>query len=291
MPLRRRMAVGDRAGGRRRRGARRAAPRTRVGARRAARAGRRPAARAGAARAGGRGTAAAGDRAAARARSAAAAAAVAPFGGIPAPPAQRGGSRGVHPVRAGRRRPARAARQRSRAAGRRRARGPSRRARRGEFLSDVDVAGDHVRVLTAPLERRRRDPARPLAGVDRLRARAAALGAAGAGGRRASRSPLLLGRLAARHLVAPVVRVTEAARHIAQTEDLGPPDRGHEPGRGGRARRPLQRDARHAGGLDRRAAAAGRGRVARAAHARDLAAHEHRGARARATRSRPSARA
>jgi two-component system, OmpR family, sensor histidine kinase MprB len=31
----------------------------------------------------------------------------------------------------------------------------------------------------------------------------------------------LLGRLAARHLVAPVARVTEAARHIAQTEDLG----------------------------------------------------------------------
>jgi HAMP domain-containing protein len=30
-----------------------------------------------------------------------------------------------------------------------------------------------------------------------------------------------LGRLAARHLVAPVARVTEAARHIAQTEDLG----------------------------------------------------------------------
>ncbi len=31
----------------------------------------------------------------------------------------------------------------------------------------------------------------------------------------------LLGRLAARHLVAPVVRVTDAARHIAATEDLG----------------------------------------------------------------------
>jgi two-component system sensor histidine kinase MprB len=31
----------------------------------------------------------------------------------------------------------------------------------------------------------------------------------------------VLGRLAARHLVAPVVRVTEAARHIARTEDLG----------------------------------------------------------------------
>ena len=30
-----------------------------------------------------------------------------------------------------------------------------------------------------------------------------------------------LGRLAARHLVAPVVRVTEAARHIEETEDLG----------------------------------------------------------------------
>jgi two-component system sensor histidine kinase MprB len=30
-----------------------------------------------------------------------------------------------------------------------------------------------------------------------------------------------LGRLAARHLVAPVVRVSDAARHIAETEDLG----------------------------------------------------------------------
>jgi two-component system sensor histidine kinase MprB len=90
----------------------------------------------------------------------------------------------------------------------------------GEFLSDAEVQNDHVRVLTAPLEGGGALLlARSLESTDsvlsRLRWVLLALVAGGIG------LAALLGRLAARHLVAPVTRVTEAARHIAQTEDLG----------------------------------------------------------------------
>jgi len=88
------------------------------------------------------------------------------------------------------------------------------------FAADADVGGGHVRVLTVPL----RDGGalqlgRSLASTDTVLARlrwvllALVLGGIALAA--------LLGRLAARHLVAPVTRVTEAARHIAQTEDLG----------------------------------------------------------------------
>jgi two-component system sensor histidine kinase MprB len=90
----------------------------------------------------------------------------------------------------------------------------------GEFLADADVAGDHVRVLTAPLAGGGAlRLARSLESTDRVLARlrwvllALVLGGIALAA--------LLGRLAARHLVAPVRRVSEAARHIADTEDLG----------------------------------------------------------------------
>jgi two-component system, OmpR family, sensor histidine kinase MprB len=90
----------------------------------------------------------------------------------------------------------------------------------GEFLSDDDVVGDHVRVLTVPLNGGGAVQfARSLESTDSVLARLRwVLLALVAGGIALA---ALLGRLAARHLVAPVVRVTEAARHIAQTEDLG----------------------------------------------------------------------
>jgi two-component system sensor histidine kinase MprB len=88
------------------------------------------------------------------------------------------------------------------------------------FLSDAHVGGDHVRVLTVPLERGGAIQfARSLASTDAVLARlrwvllALVLGGIALAA--------VLGRLAARHLVAPVARVTEAARHIARTEDLG----------------------------------------------------------------------
>jgi two-component system sensor histidine kinase MprB len=90
----------------------------------------------------------------------------------------------------------------------------------GEFLSDGHVDGDHVRVLTAPLATGGAiQLARSLESTDSVLARlrwvllALVLGGIALAA--------VLGRLAARHLVAPVTRVTEAARHIAQTEDLG----------------------------------------------------------------------
>jgi two-component system sensor histidine kinase MprB len=90
----------------------------------------------------------------------------------------------------------------------------------GEFLSDGEVGGDHVRVLTVPLEGGGAVQfARSLESTDSVLARLRwVLLALVAGGIALA---ALLGRLAARQLVAPVVRVTEAARHIAQTEDLG----------------------------------------------------------------------
>ena len=90
----------------------------------------------------------------------------------------------------------------------------------GEFLADEDLDGEHVRVLTTPLEGGGAlQLARSLESTDavlmRLRWVLLALIAGGIA------LAVVLGRIAARHLVAPVVHVTEAARHIAQTEDLG----------------------------------------------------------------------
>jgi two-component system, OmpR family, sensor histidine kinase MprB len=90
----------------------------------------------------------------------------------------------------------------------------------GAFFSDADAEGDHVRVMTVPLRSGGAvQLARSLESTDSVLARLRwVLLALVAGGIALAAA---LGRLAARHLVAPVARVTAAARHIAQTEDLG----------------------------------------------------------------------
>ena len=90
----------------------------------------------------------------------------------------------------------------------------------GEVLTDDELDGEHVRVLTAPLELGGAiQLARSLESTDAVLARLRwVLLALVVGGIALA---ALLGRLAARHLVAPVARVSDAARHIAETEDLG----------------------------------------------------------------------
>jgi two-component system sensor histidine kinase MprB len=90
----------------------------------------------------------------------------------------------------------------------------------GAFFADDHAEGDHVRVLTVPLHGGGAVQfARSLESTDSVLARLRwVLLALVAGGVALA---ALLGRLAARHLVAPVARVTDAARHIALTEDLG----------------------------------------------------------------------
>jgi two-component system sensor histidine kinase MprB len=87
-------------------------------------------------------------------------------------------------------------------------------------FDDGEIDGDHVRVLTVPLRRGGSlQLARSLESTDDVLARLRwVLLALILGGIALAAA---LGRLAARHLVAPVVRVTEAARHIEETEDLG----------------------------------------------------------------------
>ncbi len=141
------------------------------------------------------------------------------FGELPAPPAQRGGPAAyvqVVPANADVAVPLGAGPQLP-------VDGGARAVADGEaseFLSDAEVDGDHVRVLTAPLRGGGAlQLARSLESTDTVLARLRwVLLALVAGGIALA---ALLGRLAARHLVAPVTRVTEAARHIAQTEDLG----------------------------------------------------------------------
>jgi two-component system sensor histidine kinase MprB len=87
-------------------------------------------------------------------------------------------------------------------------------------FGDDEFDGEHVRVLTVPLERGGAiQLARSLESTNDVLARLRwVLLALVLGGIALAAA---LGRLAARHLVAPVVRVTDAARHIAETEDLG----------------------------------------------------------------------
>ena len=90
----------------------------------------------------------------------------------------------------------------------------------GPQFGDAELDGDHMRVLTVPLARDGSlQLARSLESTDDVLARLRwVLLALVAGGVALAAA---LGRLAARHLVAPVVRVTDAARHIEETEDLG----------------------------------------------------------------------
>jgi two-component system sensor histidine kinase MprB len=89
-----------------------------------------------------------------------------------------------------------------------------------QYFSDAEVAGTHVRVLTLPLGRglaaqlgRSLEPADSVLARLRLVLALVCVGGVGLG--------VALGRLASRNVVAPIVHVTEAARHIAATEDLG----------------------------------------------------------------------
>jgi two-component system sensor histidine kinase MprB len=90
----------------------------------------------------------------------------------------------------------------------------------GGFIADTRFEGSHVRVLTAPLVGGGAVQfGRSLSSVDsvlhrlRLILLLVCLGGVAVA--------VALGRLVSRNVVAPIVRVTEAARHIAETEDLG----------------------------------------------------------------------
>ena len=92
--------------------------------------------------------------------------------------------------------------------------------RHDTFLADARVQGTHVRVLTAPLaEGGAVQFGRSLSSVDsvlkRLRLILLLVGLGGVA------VAVALGRVVSRNVVAPIARVTEAARHIAATEDLG----------------------------------------------------------------------
>ena len=85
-------------------------------------------------------------------------------------------------------------------------------------FSDRDVEGEHVRVLTLPLPVGALQVARSLEGVDstlaRLRFVLFLLCVVGTG------FALLVSRLFARRVVAPVAQLTETAEHITATDDL-----------------------------------------------------------------------
>jgi two-component system sensor histidine kinase MprB len=88
------------------------------------------------------------------------------------------------------------------------------------YFTDAEVAGTHVRVLTLPLGRglaaqlgRSLEPSDTVLARLRLVLALVCVGGVGLG--------VALGRLASRNVVAPIAHVTEAARHIAATEDLG----------------------------------------------------------------------
>jgi two-component system, OmpR family, sensor histidine kinase MprB len=89
----------------------------------------------------------------------------------------------------------------------------------GREFEDAEIDGEHQRVLTSPIPGGGAiQLARSLESADAVLARLRwVLLALVVGGVALAAA---LGRLAARHLVAPVVRVTDAARHISETEDL-----------------------------------------------------------------------
>jgi two-component system sensor histidine kinase MprB len=87
------------------------------------------------------------------------------------------------------------------------------------FFSDAEVDGTHVRVLTVPALGGAVQLGRSLEGADSvLRRLRLILALVCLGGIALA---VALGRLASRNVVAPIVHVSEAARHIAATEDLG----------------------------------------------------------------------
>jgi two-component system, OmpR family, sensor histidine kinase MprB len=88
----------------------------------------------------------------------------------------------------------------------------------GPFLADAEARGTHVRVLTAPAQGGAVQFGRSLTAVDAvLRRLRLILLLVCLGGIALAAA---LGRLVSRNFVAPIASVTEAARHISQTEDL-----------------------------------------------------------------------
>lgn len=88
------------------------------------------------------------------------------------------------------------------------------------YFTDVQVKGTHVRVLTVPFEDglavqfgRSLEPADSVLSRLRLILVLVVLGGVALA--------VALGRAVSRNVVAPIAEVTDAARHIAQTEDLG----------------------------------------------------------------------
>ena len=163
-------------------------------------------------------------------------------------------------------------RPRARGRGRRRARAtsPTRDVRRAPTCACSTgrrLDGGPSRVQLGPLARARR-----------RRARAAAARSWRSSASAASRSRSRSGGSSRATSSRRSPRVTEAARHIAATEDLGRRIEVETHDEVGELAAALQRDARHARALGRRPAPARRRRLARAAHADHQPAHEHRGA-------------
>jgi two-component system, OmpR family, sensor histidine kinase MprB len=89
-----------------------------------------------------------------------------------------------------------------------------------QYFADAQVAGTHARVLTVPLGDgiavqlgRSLEPADAVLARLRLILALVCLGGVA--------FAVALGRLASRNVVAPIAHVSDAARHIAETEDLG----------------------------------------------------------------------
>ena len=164
---------------------------------------------------------------------------------------------------------------------------------KGRFYTEMTTQGVHVRMLTVPATLISAGPptpiavqiALPLTETDSTLSRLAwilffvALGGVVLA--------VIFGWLVARAALAPVLRLTEATEEITDSRDLSRRVRGVRARRAGPARRELQHDAGRARRVAAGAAAAGLRRLARAAHAVDLAADERRAAGARrATRRR-----
>ena len=183
-------------------------------------------------------------------------------------------------------------RRRTAAAGRRRATVAVARGEAAPFFSDATVDGDpRPRLHAAPVGHGRAvQVARSLSEVDDTLVAADPDPARGLRRRRSgwrSGSACWSRRTALR----PVARLTAAAEHVARTRDLAA---GSRPAAAATSWRRLARSFNTMlEALERslgRAAPAGRRRLARAAHAADQPAHQHRGAgRRRAARRRPSA--
>jgi two-component system sensor histidine kinase MprB len=89
----------------------------------------------------------------------------------------------------------------------------------GQFLSDAHVGGTHLRVVTTPVQGLGAvQIARSVNSIDSVLSRMRLILALVCLGGVAL--AVALGRLVSRNVVAPIVSVTEAARHIAATEDL-----------------------------------------------------------------------